>query len=469
MLHCHGNHRRVFHAAGSLLRPLCFGSVSVIVFLGSAVAVFAQSDSLIKYSSPTVRLYTDIEAEAARTVLEKLEFYRSFISVFFQEHGVAQKKENPLRCHLFANRDDFLQRRKGEFTLREPCDAYFSPGNNRIVAFYDEGSPRAYAALLRQSARPLIRDFLSNSPPAWCEEGLACYFEGMVFDEANHRISACGEFSRLEAMRDLVLDERFLDWKRFFDERPLAGDFEQKTGGANTIHPPFSAQAWGVFFFYLESADESAREAIDHFLHGLQTGRVRSEYIMDDLQKRMEKFHLFFFMMHEENLTRYNEAVRLRERKDTEGALKALLKILETDPNHVATLRLAGIVAWEGGRYAPALSFFRLLAEWEPENVFYLNMICRCLVESGLQHGNTHTLEEAVETGKEAVKASNAKDADCLAALAKAYDAIGNPQEALKTIRKAVWLGGPSVETHRELEKRYSETLREHYKDSKTD
>jgi hypothetical protein len=44
---------------------------------------------------------------------------------------------------------------------------------------------------------------------------------------------------------------------------------------------------------------------------------------------------------------------------------------------------------------------------------------------------------------------------------------LGKRQEALRTIRKAAWIGGPSADEYKALEKTYSNELREHYRGPK--
>jgi tetratricopeptide (TPR) repeat protein len=422
---------------------------------------------MVKYSNSQIRLYTDIGAPQAKEVMERLDFYKSFIEEFFATHGLSQKKKNPLRCYLYGNKEDFLKRRKGEFNIGEPVKAYFSPSNNRIMAFYDDGSRRAYAALLRQCARPLVRRFFANTPPAWLEEGFACYFEGMEFDPHGNLISSCNDFSRLEAMRAMTLNNDYMAWKRFFDERPLPLDYDAKFNGANVITPRFSAQAWGIIYYYLHTDNVPAKHVMSQFIKGMNTGRVRSDYLMEDIDNRLDDFTLFLHEKHEETLKLYWEAEVYHADADYDNALKNLLKILGKSDRHAAALRLAGKVSWDAGKYDASLSFWRMLNELDPKNTYYLCRICRCLVYSGLNRNNADTLMEAVDAGKKAVKDSRSKDPDCLAALAAAYHALGKRQEALRTIRKAAWIGGPSADEYKALEKTYSNELREHYRGPK--
>jgi tetratricopeptide (TPR) repeat protein len=449
------------------LRPLrCVIALACAILL-FAPALAAQSDRMVKYSNAQVRLYTDIGATQAKDVMDRLVLYKSFIEGYFAELGLSQKKKNPIRCYLYAKEEDFLKRRKGEFDLGEPESAYYSPSNNRIIAFYDDGSRRAYASLLRQCARPLVRRFLANTPPAWLEEGFACYFEGHEFDPHGNLISTCNDFSRVEVMREMALNDGYMDWQRFFDERPLPLNYDQKFIGHNMISTQFSAQAWGIIFFYLETDDVQAKHVMSQFIKGMNTGRVRSDYLMEDLDSRLDAFTLFVHEKHEEILKLYWEAEVFRADADYDKALKNLLKILGKSDRHVAALRLAGEVALEAGKYDASLSFWRMLNELDPKNTYYCCKICRCLVYTGLVRKNSDTLLEAVETGKRAVKESKSRDPECLAALAAAYNAVGKPQEALRTIRKAVWIGGSSADEYKALEKTYSDELRNHYRGSK--
>jgi len=440
-------------AAAALL--LCFASF--------APSASADSGNMKKYATAQVRLYTDIPAAEAQAVVEEIEFYHDFISAFFAGFGLSPKKSNPLRCYLYASEADFIQRRDGEFTLREEANAYFSPGNNRILAHYDNGSQRALAALRRQCSRPITARYLATTPPAWLEEGFACYFEGMAFDVHEKRITACGEFARLARMRALLERDQLMDWEKFFDERPLPGTFEAQTAGANHLNPRFSAQAWGVLFFYLEGTEE-VRSAFARFIEGMNTGRLRTGFLAQDLKGRMEEFKVFFAEDHERALALWRSAIRQRDSDQYDECLKTVLRILEDSERNLPALRLAAEAAFSAGRFEASLSFWRLLRDLDPEGASYTTWICRCLTESGSRGGNASTIEEAVQAGKQAVKETSGKNPESQAALAAAYFAQGKLQDALKTIRKAVWLGGPSVDQYKEREDAYSAALREQYR-----
>jgi hypothetical protein len=424
----------------------------------------APPDHLIKYSSKTVRLYTDIEKREAKAVLDEIAFYESFIDDFFDAYGIAQKKSNPIRIYLYRERGKFMDQRSREFNINEPGDAYFSPGNNRIVAAYNEGSDRSFAALRRQCTRQIVRRYFTNPAPAWFEEGFACYFEGLAFDEYRNVVSTCNPYARFGTARYMANRGAFVEWDRFFDERPLPLDEAERVMGANNISPDFSAQAWAVVFFYLEAKDEKTRALFERFIKGLNTGRGRSIMIMEDLLDRGPDFYLFFQQDLQEIYDLFTQAVFLKEREKYPRALREVMKILMIDENHVAALRLAAETAWEAGTYEASLSFWKRLADLDAKESEYRWRICRCLVESGKRSNNPETLKEAVEAGKLAVNATRLPDPDSLASLAMAYHASAKFQDALATMRKATSLGGDSYDEYKQLEKQYSDDLRAHYR-----
>ena len=127
-------------------------------------------------------------------------------------------------------------------------------------------------------------------------------------------------------------------------------------------------------------------------------------------------------------------------------------------------LRLAGEVSFLGKMYSPSLVFWRKLEEQDPKHSVYKWRICRCLVEIGIKQKKNETLEEAVEAGQKAVKVSRSRNPDALASLAMAYHATGKLQDALKFMRKATYLGGPSYDEYKALEKAYSREILELHK-----
>jgi tetratricopeptide (TPR) repeat protein len=428
------------------------------------VAAFAQTKTMIKYSTPEVRLWTDVGKDRAREVMDYIDFITRNMDRFFGEYGISSKKNNPIRCYLYFNRQDFMDQRSREEALAGSKYSYFSPSNNRITASYDEGSSQARAALVRECARPIIRRYF-NEPPAWFEQGLACYFEGQAFDPYQNLISSCSDYSRFDYVRDLISRDALRDWYSFFDERPLA--YGRLGTGGNAATPAFSAQAWGVFFYYLHSDMEDVEALFERFLKGMSTGRERAKLIMSDLKVHEDDFFLFFKGNHQAVWHRYEAAAELSAKEEYSAALKLLLAALKIEGDNLALLRLAAEVTWNAGQYDRSVVFWRMLEVMDSACVLYSWKICRCLVESGLKHNNSDTLDEAEQAGRRAVKASRSRDADCLAALAVALHAKGELQEALKTMRRATQLGGPNYDEYKSLEKKYSRELVESYKGKK--
>lgn len=435
---------------------------SILLLLPALLgAASAPDDPMIKYSTEKVRLYSDVEKERVKRVIDEIEFFNDFADDFFRSFGITHKKSNPIRIYLYAGLQDFEESAFRERVVRQSDNAYFSMSNNRIVSSYGDGSQKALAGLMHEVSRQIVRRYF-NAPPAWFGEGLASYLEGMEFDPHGNLITSCGEFARISAIRYRIERLDLIEWERFFDERTTYYNFSEH--GANAITWSFSAQSWGVFFFYLHHPDESARVLFSKFMKGMNTGRERSKLIMNDLLKREEEFYAFFDRGHEEIHNLYMKARDLAASRRYSDAVKRLKSILKIDARNRAAMRLAGEAAFDGEKYSTSLMFWRMLAEEDPKNTDYTWRICRCLAEVGLRGKNAITLEEAVTAGKQAVKGSRSQDPDCLAALAMAYHASGKLQDALAFMRKATRLGGPSYDEYKEMEKAYSRELVEIYK-----
>jgi tetratricopeptide (TPR) repeat protein len=421
---------------------------------------FASDTHLIKYATPDVRLYTDVGKDVAQEVIDEIQFYGETLDGFFASYGITQKKSNPIRCYLYQNLEDFIVHCSREHTVGRAQYAYFSPGNNRIVASFSSPDPdarAARAALRRECGRQIVHRYFTNPPPAWFDEGFARYFEGLAFDPHGNLISPCSDLSRFDSIKYFKFWQDEETWKRFFDERPL--DYNDTRSGANVPGGMFSTLAWGVIFFYLHSKADEDRELFDRFVQGMNTGRERSKLLRLDLQDREYDFRIFFSQDHQEVFKLYTKARNLWEKKRYRQALPPLMDILQRDEKNISALRLAAEVTWDDERYEPSLSFWKQLAAIDPRCALYKWKICRALAESGRLRKNEDTLREAVQAGEDAVQATHSQDPDCLAALAMALHASNRLQEALRTMRKATFLGGPSYETYKELEKQYSMEL----------
>lgn len=416
---------------------------------------------MVKYSTPVVRLYTDVGKARALEVVEDLTFMSQSIDRFFRSFDIRIKKDNPIRCRLFADLQDYKTVRRGEHTVGPARYAYFSPNDNRITAVYGAGKGpgrAARAALHRECARWIVHGYFSNPAPAWFDEALSRYFEGLEFDAHRNLITDCGPFARAERMRYTPLPEGE-HLARFFDERPFDYAFARVSSGANVASDAFSTLAWAVVYYYLHGGDEETRALFRRFIQGMSTGRERSKLLLEDLEAHRDRFQAFFKQDLGEPLRRYAEAVRLREAGLHTQALAACLALLRLDPDNRAGLRLAAEVSFEAGRFMPSLAFWRKLAALDPKEIHFPVMICRALTEEGKKRGDPHTLEEAVKAGREAVKRAGNPNAEALAALAMAYHAQGSLREALACMRMAASLGGEHVEEHRERVRAYSKDV----------
>jgi tetratricopeptide (TPR) repeat protein len=426
---------------------------------GPIVSRALPQDRLMKYSSPEVRLHTDLDREQAKEIMDHIAFFAEHIDGFFKAYGIAQKKKNPLRCRLYRERSAFLETRR-KANVVDRAESYFSESNNWIVAHFEGSQKRALARLLHECAHVVIRRYINNPPP-WLDEGFSCYFEALEFDPHRNLVSPCNGFARLDSMRALFPGKALMDWKTFFEKQPdrFEEDIRQELF-THAMVEDFYTQAWGVIFFYLHAESEEVRTLFDRFIVGMNTGRERSQLILKDLPNREEEFEDFFDLNHREVYERFKAASALRDEQRYEEALDALLALLEDHPDHVAALRLAAETCWDAERYEGALEFWKLQLEKEPKNTFYRGRVCRALVETGLRKMDDGMIEEAVEAGIDLVRATKSQDPDGLAALAMAYHAAGEVKKALSTMRKATrFTRCPDYETYKSLEKAYSKEL----------
>lgn len=419
-------------------------------------AFAAGEGRMIKYSTPEVRLYTDIGKHEAKKVQDSIAFYDEYLEEFFKSYGFSSRKKNPVRCRLFAQRQDFNEHRRKTDTASY-ASAYFSQADNCIVAAYDGGAKGAMQTLVHEVAHVIHRRYIPNLVP-WIDEGLATYFEATDFDPHRNVISACA-MGRLEVLRGMISDNRLMDWKTFFEIQNYQLDLDFRQGRRNAAE--FYAQAWGVVYFYLHSDSKETRDLFTRFMKGMRTGRERSTLILRDMAKREQEFRSFIMESgHNAAALAYRDAARLRREEEFPEALQRLQPILTKDPHHAAALRLAAETAWDGGLFDKALEYWRRLAAGDEKNTTYMWKICRSLTELGLSREDRKTIDESVEAGKEAVRATRKQDPDALAALAMAYHAQGDTCEALATIRKAVRFKCDSRDDYKALEERYAREIR---------
>ncbi len=437
----------------NLLFPCTLQLFLLIGFLqGGARA----KDHLIKYSSPEVRLYTDIDKEAAGKVMDDIAFFADYIDKYFQDYRISRKKKNPIRCRLFARYEDFSEFGRKANVLSQ-SGAYFSASNNCIVAPYREGSDAALSTLRHECAHQILDRYFNKLPP-WIDEGLACYFGGLEFDTHRNLISSCGSNARLKSMRGLLAKETCLDWNHVFGIE-LRSVFDDEIRRGVLDMGKFYDQSWGVVFFYLHTSDENARGFFRKIIKGMNTGRSRPNEAADDFIDRGRAFVEFMREDHEKVSILYKSAVVLRSKRSYKEALDKLLALLDRDPMNTAALRFAGETAYAGELFDKALPFWTLLDEQDPKNPDYQWRICRCMVEAGLARHDQEQIQMGVEKGLEAVELTRSQDPDSLAALAMAYHAAGDCSRALKTIRKATRFSCAFLHTYKNLEKRYSREI----------
>ena len=441
-------HRHLREGILEAMRCLC---ITALILLAGAGTVLA--DGMIKYSTPQVRLYTDLDRDEAQRMIDEIAFFAEFIDGFFRTYGITSRKENPIRCRLFARNHDFEEYRRKR-NVRHYVGAYFSPGDNCIIAPYERGM----STLRHECAHQIIRRYF-NDPPPWIDEGLACYFGGVAFDGHHNAIDDCSDSSRLKQMRTLLKQERLLDWKRFFGYEDHAVWNDEIFRGVLDMGE-FYTQSWGVVYFYLHADAEDAKALFTKFMKGMHTGRGRTKLILRDLPSRSGAFTDFFREDHERKLELYRTASKQGEAKQYKEALETLVLFLGHRPGNTAGERLAAEVTWEGGMYEESLAFWWKLAARDPGESLYQWKICRCLVETGLAKDDAGLLNQAVKIGKGAVKMTKSKNPHCYAALARAYHAQGKVREALGAIRNALRFKCPEREDYQRLEEQYSTELR---------
>lgn len=401
---------------------------------------------MIKYSTPEVRLYTDLDRDQADQVVKEITFFADYIDGFFRSFGITSRKENPIRCRLFSSTEEFNEYCRKR-NVRYKVGAYFSPNDNCIIAPFSGGM----STLRHECAHQILARYFNARPP-WIDEGLACYFQGVAFDEHHNPIADCSKTSRLKEMRALFQREGLMEWKRFFgyEDRGVWDD-EIFRGVLNM--GDYYTQSWGVVYFYLHSGSKETQDLFSRFMKGMHTGRGRTKMVLEDLPRRNTAFREFFREDHEMRLKLYRAAKTQRAAEQYEEALETLITFLGYVPDNTAGQRLAAEVAWDGAQYEDSLAFWRKLAEKDPKESLFRWKICRCLVETG-------EVDEALKSGKKAVKMTKSKDPYCYAALARAHHAKGQTREALGAVRNALRFKCDARDEHKALEKLYSDTLR---------
>jgi len=430
-------------------------ALGVIAWSALCAAAPEPAERMVKYSSPTVRLYTDIGKTNAANVLDEIAFFETYLDGFFKSYGMGSRKKNPIRCRLFVSQEEFQEyRRKTNAPFY--AGAYFSKSNNCIIAPYAGGAKIAFGQLLHECAHVIQTRYIVNQVP-WLDEGLACYFEATEFDPHHNVISLCND-KRIAELRRMLERDRLMDWERFFEIQGYEVDQAYRDGVIKVDE--FYAQSWGVVYFYLHSTNEEVREVFEKFIKGMNTGRERSKIIYKDIRTREEEFRAFINSPgHEQIRALFQEARKLRQWEKYESALENLRSILRNEPNHKAARFLMAETAFDGGFHEVSLEHWRWLAEKEPKEKTYLWKICRCLTEIGRGSEDSAIQEEAITSGKAAVRATKKQDPDSLAALAMAYHAAQELEEALSTIRKALRFKCEQRDYYKTLEQQYKEDL----------
>ncbi len=463
-------------------RPLeSKGTCSVrYVMLVSMVIAFCPpcvaGDKLIKYSHPDVSLYTDIGKRDAERVIDEICFFDAYLDGFFRDHGLKPRKKDPIRCRLYGRYADFEEYRRK--TNAPPyAGAFFSAQTNSVVASFEGGAESALQVLLHECAHVIQERYIPNPIP-WFDEGLATYFDGTRFDRHRNVISCCNS-RHLKTLRAMIKRDRLIAWKKFFEVQRYQLDLDFRQNVLN-VHD-FYAQAWGVVF-YLGHAGDEQKKLFEKFIKGMNTGRERSKLLLTHMARSEDEFRDFIKRSgHDWLYQTYDAARKLRENNKEPEALGRLQKILEREPDHVATLRLAAETAHQGEEYERAVGHWRRLVELCPRESAYLAALCRTLAAKGRNlaaqgrnlaakgrnlaaQGTAEKKEnlfnEAIESGKAAVRLTRSRDAHALASLAMAYHAAGYYREALATMRKATRFKTSERDEYKTLEKQYAEDLK---------
>ena len=168
-----------------------------------------------------------------------------------------RQPDKPMEVYLFGKREQWEQ-----FTTDTtgPAAAIYRKiqeggyADNGRAVFYDIDRRKTFAVTGHECFHQYVWHFTKHRPPAWMDEGLACYFETFTWEGTTLKFEPARNQIRLDSLRRGLTDKTTLDLSELLSTH--AGNV---IGSSSGKVASYYAQLWALMLFMMEDQAYKAK------------------------------------------------------------------------------------------------------------------------------------------------------------------------------------------------------------------
>jgi len=181
---------------------------------------------------------------------------------------------HPMPIYLFNSRTEWNIFAREHYPVRYETYARihvggFCEGDTAVIYYF--GRNTTLAALLHEGWHQYVDACLASEPPAWLNEGLACYFESGEIQGDNRLVIPDRSTLRINGLRLAIHEKRLLSLRELLEVN--AGQVLAQND--STMTQSYYGQVWGLVMFLRNGAGGRYRSEFHSLLTDLTTDAYR--------------------------------------------------------------------------------------------------------------------------------------------------------------------------------------------------
>jgi len=410
-------------------------ALALAVLAALAAGAHAQS-GLRTRSSDEARIKSNLSADAADAVGERIDNYCDIFQPFYDELGLDRKNDNTIIARVFSTYDEFASHYERRNPGEDPPLAYFSSSMNALVLYDDDADVTLRQTLLHECSHQFFYRYVYGAP-SWINEGLAEYFEGW-------RVTQAGELvEKRPNVYDLIIVQNALRDEAYVRPRELVAMESADFRDFDEDHPELHGYlhyvtAWSIVWYCLEMGPEEDRERMVDYLRELNRRGERAELQVDDWDAFEERWRAAILRLEPERSDAADHVLIAgghRSNRDWLLACDEYRAALAKDPEAPGVPYWLGYCYKRRGRYADAAEWLERAREADPDNPSAPYLLARIALGIDKRDAASDPAR-ALALAEEACELDPSESVGYRELLARCQAATGDFRSALRTARR---------------------------------
>jgi tetratricopeptide (TPR) repeat protein len=359
-------------------RFLLPGLLVLILVVIACIPAFAQSPQVYLSETDHYRIYSELSAADAKLTASKME---AFLELFNQYmHFDLSRLPAKLNVRIFSSKerfDDYLESLVGQTKDNFVFLQYSTPEKSELLGFSMRNEDAFETSLVRHGFIQFLKTFVRN-PPLWIQQGFAVFFEKCDYDEENDFAVYTENLSWLETLGAMIRNDEAGRKPGLLTMAELLNPSEQILASrADQFH----AQAWGLVYFLINSANTDYNRILWDSLSALET-EASLEENLDEVRARALQWTDEYLLASDyadfiASIKTFPDLVRdgidAYEGERYTEAEDAFVKAIALNGNHHIPYYYLGLINYSRGDYSLAEYYYQssLMLGAEPALIYY--------------------------------------------------------------------------------------------------